>query len=63
MTTVYQRYASISDIPDSKGKQVLLKILSSPKLNREKLRKDVVKYEKMRLKEWDEESKDNGTEN
>lgn len=55
MTTTYQRYSSISDIPDSKGKQVLLKILSSPKLNREKLRKDVVKYEKMRLKEWDEE--------
>lgn len=33
MTTAYQRYSSISDIPDSKGKQVLLKILSSPKLN------------------------------
>ena len=56
MTTAYQRYSSISDIPDNKGKQVLLKILSSPKLNREKLSKDVVKYEKMRLKEWDEDN-------
>ena len=56
MTTAYQRYSSISDIPDSKGKKVLLKILSSPKLNREKLRKDVVKYEKMQLKEWDEDN-------
>ncbi len=60
MTTAYQRYSSIADIPDSKGKQVLLKILSSPKLNREKLRKDVVKYEKMRLMEWDKESKKKG---
>lgn len=60
MTTAYQRYSSISDIPDSKGKQVLLKILSSPKLNREKLSKDVIKYEKMRLKEWNEDKKQEG---
>ncbi len=54
MTTVYQKYLTIDDIPNSKGKQVLLKILSSPKVDREKLRKDVLKYEKKRLKEWKE---------
>lgn len=57
MTTVYQKYFTIDDIPNSKGKQVLLKILSSPKVDREKLRKDVLKYEKKRLKEWKEEDK------
>jgi hypothetical protein len=57
MTTVYQKYLTIDDIPNSKGKQVLLKILSSPKVDREKLRKDVLKYEKKRLKEWKEEDK------
>ena len=60
MTTAYQRYTSISDIPDSKGKQVLLKILSSPKVNREKLRKEVIRYEKMRVKEWNENNKQEG---
>ena len=57
MTTVYQKYLTIDDIPNSKGKQVLLKILSSPKVDREKLRKDVLKYEKKRLKERKEEDK------
>ena len=50
MTTVYQKYLTIDDIPNSKGKQVLLKILSSPKVDREKLRKDVLKYEKKTFK-------------
>ena len=60
MKTAYQRYTSISDIPDSKGKQVLLKILSSPKVNREKLRKEDTRYEKMRVKEWNENNKQEG---
>ena len=57
MTTVNQKYATIDDIPNTLGKQVLLKILNSPKLDREKLRRDVRKYEKKRLEEWAEEDK------
>lgn len=52
MTTANQRYFTIDDIPDSPGKRVLLKILNSPKVDREKLRRDVKKYEKKRLAEW-----------
>lgn len=52
MTTANQRYFTIDDIPDSPGKRVLLEILNSPKVDREKLRRDVKKYEKKRLAEW-----------
>ena len=57
MTTTYQRYSKLDDIPDTMGKQVLLKILNSPKVDREKLRRDVRRYEKKRLEEWEEEDK------
>lgn len=57
MTTANQRYFTIDDIPDSPGKRVLLEILNSPKLDREKLRRDVKKYEKKRLAEWAAEDK------
>lgn len=57
MTTANQKYFTIDDIPDSPGKRVLLEILNSPKLDREKLRRDVKKYEKKRLAEWAEEDK------
>ncbi len=57
MTTANQRYFTIDDIPDSPGKRVLLEILNSPKVDREKLRRDVRKYEKKRLAEWAEEDK------
>ncbi len=57
MTTANQRYFTIDDIPDSPGKRVLLEILNSPKVDREKLRRDVKKYEKKRLAEWAEEDK------
>lgn len=60
MTTIYQRYSKLDDIPDTLGKQVLLKILNSPKVNREKLRRDVQRYEKKRLEEWAEEDKNMG---
>ncbi len=60
MTTANQRYFTIDDIPDSPGKRVLLEILNSPKVDREKLRRDVKKYEKKRLAEWAEEDKNGG---
>lgn len=60
MTTANQRYFTIDDIPDSPGKRVLLEILNSPKVDREKLRRDVKKYEKKRLAEWAEDDKKNG---
>lgn len=60
MTTANQRYFTIDDIPDSPGKRVLLEILNSPKVDREKLRRDVKKYEKKRLAEWAADDKKNG---
>ena len=57
MTTTYQKYSRLEDIPDTLGKQVLLKILNSPKVDRERLRRDVRRYEKKRLEEWAEEEK------
>ena len=44
MTTTYQKYSRLEDIPDTLGKQVLLKILNSPKVDRERLRRDVRRY-------------------
>lgn len=40
------RYQSIDDIPSSKGKDVLLKILNSPKADYSKLQKIASAYEK-----------------
>ncbi len=39
------RYQTIDDIPSSKGKDVLLKILNSPKVDYTKLEKIAVDYE------------------
>lgn len=38
----------------------MLEILNSPKVDREKLRRDVKKYEKRRLSEWAAEDKKRG---
>lgn len=43
------RYQSIDDIPSSKGKDVLLKILNSPKTDYSKLQKIASAYEKKAL--------------
>ena len=43
------RYQTINDIPASKGKDVLLKILNSPKADFSKLQKIAVEYEKKAL--------------
>ena len=60
MTTAYQKYSKLEDIPDTLGKQVLLKILNSPKVERERRRRDVQKKKKKRLEEWTEEDKSLG---
>ena len=44
------RYQTINDIPESKGKEVLLKILNSPKADYSKLQKIAVNYEKKALR-------------
>ncbi len=43
------RYQTINDIPESKGKDVLLKILNSPKADFSKLQKIASAYEKKAL--------------
>lgn len=43
------RYQTINDIPSSKGKDVLLKILNSPKADFAKLQKIAFDYEKKAL--------------
>ena len=43
------RYQTINDIPASKGKAVLLKILNSPKADFSKLQKIAVEYERKAL--------------
>ena len=43
------RYQTINDIPASKGKDVLLKILNSPKADLSKLQKIAVEYERKAL--------------
>lgn len=53
------RYQTINDIPSSKGKDVLLKILNSPKVNLSKLQKIAVEYEKQALEMMKAESKGN----
>ena len=52
------RYQTINDIPASKGKDVLLKILNSPKADFSKLQKIAVDYEKKALEMIKTESKD-----
>ena len=46
------RYQTINDIPQSKGKTVLLKILNSPKADFSKLQQIATEYEKKLLKWW-----------
>ena len=43
------RYQTINDIPRSKGKTVLLKILNSPKADFSKLQQIATEYEKKAL--------------
>ncbi len=43
------RYQTINDIPQSKGKDVLLKILNSPKADSAKLQQIAADYEKKAL--------------
>ena len=43
------RYQTINDIPQSKGKTVLLKILNSPKADFSKLQQIATEYEKKAL--------------
>ena len=43
------RYQTIDDIPASRGKEVLLKILNSPKAGMEKLQMLATDYEKKAL--------------
>ena len=43
------RFQTINDIPASKGKDVLLKILNSPKADSSKLQKIAAEYEKTAL--------------
>jgi len=52
------RYQTINDIPSSKGKDVLLKILSSPKADFPKLQKIALAYEKKALEMMKNESKE-----
>lgn len=51
------RYQTIDDIPASKGKDVLLKILNSPKVDYTKLQKLAVDYEQKALEMIKTESK------
>ena len=53
------RYQTINDIPASKWKDVLLKILNSPKADFSKLQKIAVEYEKKALEMIKAESKEN----
>ena len=43
------RYQTINDIPQGKGKDVLLKILNSPKVDFSKLQQSAIDYEKKAL--------------
>ena len=52
------RYQTINDIPQSKGKSVLLKILNSPKADFYKLQQIAADYEKKALEMMKVESKE-----
>ena len=52
------RFQTINDIPESKGKDVLLKILNSPKADFSKLQKIAADYEKTALEMMKEENKE-----
>lgn len=52
------RYQTINDIPASKGKDVLLKILNSPKADFSKLQKIAVAYERKALEMMKAEQKE-----
>ena len=52
------RYQTINDIPQSKGKAVLLKILNSPKADFSKLQQIAADYEKKALEMMKIESKE-----
>lgn len=52
------RYQTINDIPQSKGKTVLLKILNSPKADFSKLQQIATEYEKKALEMMEIEGKE-----
>ncbi len=51
------RFQTINDIPPSKGKDVLLKILNSPRVDFSKLQKIAADYEKKALEMMHTEGK------
>ncbi len=51
-------YQTINDIPESQGKEVLLKILNSPKADSAKLQKIADDYEKKALEMMKSEKKE-----
>lgn len=53
------RYQTINDIPQSKGKEVLFKILNSPKADFSKLQQIATDYERKALEIMKTESKEN----
>lgn len=53
------RYQTINDIPQNKGKEVLLKILNSPKADFSKLQQIATDYERKALEIMKTESKKN----
>ena len=53
------RYQTINDIPQSKGKEVLLKILNSPKVDFFKLQQIAADYEKKALEMIKKKKKEN----
>ena len=52
------RFQTINDIPESKGKDVLLKIINYPKADFSKLQKIAADYEKTALEMMKEENKE-----
>ena len=52
------RYQTINDIPASKGKDVLLKILNSPKVDFSKLQKIAIEYERKALEMMKDEAQE-----
>ncbi len=53
----YGRPMTIDELPDTPGKRVLLKILNTPPVDREKMGREVAAYRKKILAEWAEEDK------
>ena len=58
LRTKFDTIQTINDIPASKGKDVLLKILNSPKADFSKLQKIAVEYERKALEMMKAEQKE-----